>query len=133
MFRRVRPRDPMKMKQLQKGLQQLSEEGAVQLFQPLKNNDLVLGAVGQLQFDVVVYRLLDEYKVDCVYEGVSVQTARWVECRDNKMLEEFRRKGYDNLAIDGGGLLTYLAPTRVNLSLTQERWPDIDLRATREH
>jgi peptide chain release factor 3 len=133
MFRRVRPKDPMKMKQLQKGLQQLSEEGAVQLFQPLKNNDLVLGAVGQLQFDVVVYRLLDEYKVDCVYEGVSVQTARWVECKDNKMLEEFRRKGYENLAIDGGGLLTYLAPTRVNLSLTQERWPDIAFRATREH
>jgi peptide chain release factor 3 len=133
MFRRVRPKDPMKMKQLQKGLQQLSEEGAVQLFQPLKNNDLVLGAVGQLQFDVVVYRLLDEYKVDCVYEGVTVQTARWVECGDNKMLEEFRRKGYENLAIDGGGLLTYLAPTRVNLSLTQERWPDVAFRATREH
>ncbi|GGO78779.1 peptide chain release factor 3 [Marinobacterium nitratireducens] len=133
MFRRVRPKDPLKMKQLQKGLQQLSEEGAVQLFQPLKNNDLVLGAVGQLQFDVVVYRLKDEYKVDCVYEGVTVQTARWVECSDNKMLEDFRRKAYDNLAIDGGGLLTYLAPTRVNLSLTEERWPDVAFRATREH
>ncbi|NVK42234.1 MAG: peptide chain release factor 3 [Oceanospirillaceae bacterium] len=133
MFRRVRPKDPLKMKQLQKGLQQLSEEGAVQLFQPLKNNDLILGAVGQLQFDVVVYRLKDEYKVDCVYEGVTVQTARWVECKDNKMLEDFRRKAYDNLAIDGGGLLTYLAPTRVNLSLTEERWPDVAFRATREH
>jgi peptide chain release factor 3 len=129
----VRPTDPLKMKQLQKGLRQLSEEGAVQLFQPLKNNDLVLGAVGQLQFDVVVFRLKDEYKVECVYEPVGVQTARWVECSDDKMLEEFRRKGYDNLALDGSGLLTYLAPTRVNLALTEERWPQIQFRATREH
>ncbi|BBB28517.1 peptide chain release factor 3 [Neptunomonas japonica] len=133
MFQRVRPLDPLKAKQLQKGLQQLAEEGAVQLFQPLKNNDLVLGAVGQLQFEVVMFRLKDEYKVDCKYEPISVQTARWVECNDNKMLEDLRKKGYENLALDGGGLLTYLAPTRVNLSLTQERWPDVQFRATREH
>lgn len=132
-FRRVRPTDPLKMKQLQKGLQQLSEEGAVQLFQPLRNNDLVLGAVGQLQFDVVMFRLKDEYKVDCVYEAVTVQTARWVECDDQKKLDDFRRKNHDNLAIDGAGLLTYLAPTRVNLSLAQERSPDVMFRATREH
>ncbi|QEW07722.1 peptide chain release factor 3 [Nitrincola iocasae] len=133
MFRRVRPKDPLRMKQLQKGLQQLSEEGAVQLFMPLKNNDLILGAVGQLQFEVVVYRLRDEYKVECLYEPITVQTARWVECDDAKMLDEFRRKGHDNLALDGSGLLTYLAPTRVNLSLTEERWPDVRFRATREH
>ncbi|WP_210396689.1 peptide chain release factor 3 [Motiliproteus sediminis] len=133
MFRRVRPKDPLKMKQLQKGLQQLSEEGAVQLFQPLKNNDLILGAVGQLQFEVVVFRLKDEYKVECIYEPISVQTARWVECDDSKMLEEFRRKAHDNLSVDGGNLLTYLAPTRVNLSLAEERWPDVRFRATREH
>lgn len=70
----------------------MSEEGAVQLFQPLKNNDLVLGAVGQLQFEVVMFRLQDEYKVDCMYEPVSVQTARWVECDDNRMIEDFRKK-----------------------------------------
>ena len=133
LFKRVRPTDPLKMKQLQKGLQQLSEEGAVQLFMPLRNNDLILGAVGQLQFDVVMYRLKDEYKVDCVYEAISVATARWVECTDDKMLNDFRKKGYDNLAEDGAGLMTYLAPTRVNLNLTQERWPDIQFRATREH
>ncbi|MEY3038100.1 MAG: hypothetical protein RL143_667, partial [Pseudomonadota bacterium] len=74
LFRRVRPIDPLKMKQLQKGLQQLSEEGAVQLFMPLRNNDLILGAVGQLQFDVVMYRLKDEYKVDCLYEPITVAT-----------------------------------------------------------
>lgn len=132
-FRRVRPLDPLKMKQLQKGLQQLSEEGAVQLFQPLRNNDLVLGAVGQLQFDVVMFRLKDEYKVDCIFEAASIQTARWIECDDQKTLDEFRRKNYDNLGIDGAGLLTYLAPTRVNLSLAQERAPDVEFRATREH
>ena len=105
----------------------------MQLFQPLKNNDLILGAVGVLQFEVVMFRLQDEYKVECLYETISVQTARWVECSDAKMLEEFNRKGHENLAIDGGGLLTYLAPTRVNLSLTEERWPDVQFRATREH
>jgi peptide chain release factor 3 len=133
LFKRVRLKDPLKMKQLQKGLQQLSEEGATQLFMPLNNNDLILGAVGVLQFDVVQQRLKDEYKVDCIYEPVSVNTARWVYCEDAKMLEDFKRKGAENLAIDGGGHLTYIAPTRVNLSLTQERWPDIQFRATREH
>ncbi|QJD72215.1 peptide chain release factor 3 [Marinobacterium sp. LSUCC0821] len=133
LFRRVRPIDPLKMKQLQKGLQQLSEEGAVQLFMPLRNNDLILGAVGQLQFDVVMYRLKDEYKVDCLYEPITVATARWVECNDAKMLNDFRKKAHDNLAEDGAGLLTYLAPTRVNLNLTEERWPDVEFRATREH
>ncbi|NVK02744.1 MAG: peptide chain release factor 3, partial [Oceanospirillaceae bacterium] len=133
LFKRVRPTDPLKMKQLQKGLQQLSEEGAVQLFMPKRNNDLILGAVGQLQFDVVMYRLKDEYKVECIYEPISVATARWVECSDNKMLGDFEKKAYDNLALDGAGLLTYLAPTRVNLNLTEERWPDVRFRATREH
>jgi peptide chain release factor 3 len=121
------------MKQLQKGLEQLSEEGATQLFKPMRNNDLILGAVGTLQFDVVAYRLKDEYKVDCVFEPVNVVTARWVECADPKKLDEFEKKAHDNLAIDGAGNLTYLAPTRVNLELTRERWPEVSFRATREH
>jgi peptide chain release factor 3 len=133
LFRRARLRDPLKMKALQKGLQELSEEGATQLFRPLDNNDLILGAVGILQFDVVAHRLKDEYKVECMFEPVNVATARWVECEDEKMLDEFRRKASLNLAIDGGGDLAYLAPTRVNLDLTMERWPDIEFRATREH
>ena len=72
LFRRVRLKDPLKMKALSKGLQQLSEEGATQLFRPLDNNDLILGAIGVLQFDVVVHRLRGEYNVDCVYEAVQV-------------------------------------------------------------
>ncbi len=133
LFKRVRLKDPLKTKALQKGLQQLAEEGSTQLFMPLSNNDLIVGAVGNLQFEVVAYRLKDEYKVDCIYEPVNVYTAHWVECADEKMLDEFRNKQRDNLALDGGGHLSYLAPTRVNLSLTQERWPDIEFRSTREH
>lgn len=133
LFRRIRLRDPLKTKALQKGLQQLSEEGSTQVFFPLNNNDLVVGAVGILQFEVVAYRLKDEYKVEALYEPVNVATARWVDCDDAKKMEEFKRKCADNLSIDGGGHLTYLAPTRVNLSLTQERYPEVRFRATREH
>ncbi len=133
LFRRIRLADPLKMKQLQKGLQQLSEEGSTQVFFPVNNNDIVVGAVGVLQFEVVVYRLKDEYKVDAIYEPVSVATARWVACEDEKKLSEFKRKCSDNIAVDGGGHLTYLAPTRVNLSLSQERYPDVEFLATREH
>ncbi len=133
LFRRIRLKDPLKMKQLQKGLQQLSEEGSTQVFFPVNNNDIVVGAVGVLQFEVVTYRLKDEYKVEAIYEPVNVTTARWCDCNDSKKLEEFNRKCADNLALDGGGHLTYLAPSRVNLSLTQERHPDVVFRATREH
>ncbi len=133
LFRRVQLRDPLKSKQLIKGITQLSEEGATQVFMPLRNNDIVVGAVGVLQFDVVAYRLRDEYKVDCSYDTVGVSTARWVYCDDPKMLEDFRKKCYENLALDGGGYLTYLAPTRVNLELTMERWPKVRFCQTREH
>jgi peptide chain release factor 3 len=88
--------------------------------------------VGVLQFDVAAYRLKDEYGVDAVVEPISVQTARWVRCDDAKMLEQFKNRAYDNLATDGDGELVYLAPTRVNLSLTRERWPDIRFLQTRE-
>ncbi len=133
LFRRIRLQDPLKTKQLQKGLQQLSEEGSTQVFFPQRNNDIIVGAVGVLQFEVVAYRLKDEYKVDAIYEPINVNTARWVDCEDDKKFDEFKRKCADNLAIDGGGHLTYLAPTRVNLSLAQDRYEDVNFRATREH
>jgi peptide chain release factor 3 len=100
---------------------------------PLDNNDLIVGAVGALQFDVVAHRLKEEYKVDCLYEAVNVHTARWVYCDDARRFEEFKRKTSSNLALDGGGYLTYIAPTRVNLQMTQERWPEVTFSATREH
>lgn len=132
LFRRARLKDPLRMKALQKGLQELCEEGASQLFRPLNNNDLIVGAVGILQFDVVAHRLKNEYNVECAFENVNVATARWIECSDSKKLEEFKRKAGDNLALDGDGNLTYIAPTRINLDLTIERWPDIKFRSTRE-
>ncbi len=133
LFRRIRLKDPLKQKQLLKGLVQLSEEGAVQVFRPLTNNDLIVGAVGVLQFDVVVSRLKTEYNVEAVYENVNVATARWVESKDVKKFEEFKRKNEQNLALDGGDNLTYIAPTMVNLNLAQERYPDILFFKTREH
>ncbi len=133
LFRRIRLRDPLKQKQLLKGLVQLSEEGAVQVFRPLINNDLIVGAVGVLQFDVVVARLKSEYNVDALYESVNVSTARWVECDDAKKFDEFQRKNEMNLALDGGDNLTYIAPTMVNQNLTQERYPEVKFRKTREH
>ena len=111
LFRRVRVRDPMKSKQLEKGLEQLAEEGATQVFSPLSKSDMIVGAVGTLQFDLVAHRLRDEYRADCIYEPAPVFTARWVSCDDKKMLDEFRRKNEANLATDGGGYLTYLAPS----------------------
>jgi peptide chain release factor 3 len=133
LFRRIRLTDPMKSKQLQRGLQQLSEEGSTQVFSPLNSTDLIVGAVGPLQFEVVAYRLKDEYKVEARYEPVSVYTARWIACDDKRKLEDFRKKAAEHLSMDGGGHLTYLAPTRVNLSVMEERWPDIEFLATREH
>ena len=131
-FRRAVLKDPLKLKALQKGLAQLCEEGATQLFKPLRSNDLILGAVGPLQFDVVAHRLKDEYKVECQFEPINVVTARWIECDDDKMLGEFKKKAHDNLAVDHNESLVYIAPSRVNLSLTEERWPDIGFRETRE-
>jgi peptide chain release factor 3 len=132
LFRRVVLKDPLRAKALQKGLVQLTEEGATQLFRPLKNNDLILGAVGVLQFDVTAHRLKNEYNVECVYDAVNVSTVRWVSSDKPAKLEEFKKKAFDNLAEDGGGFLVYLATSRVNLQLTEERWPDIKFSATRE-
>lgn len=133
MFRRIRLKDPLKQKQLQKGLIQLSEEGAVQVFRPMRNNDLIVGAVGVLQFDVVVHRLRTEYKVEALYEAINVTSARWCDSDDERKLDEFSRKAHDHLALDGGDNLTYLAPTMVNLNLAIERYPDIKFFKTREH
>jgi peptide chain release factor 3 len=131
-FRRAVLKDPLRMKALAKGLDQLCEEGATQLFRPLRNAELILGAVGQLQFEVVAFRLADEYGVQCVFDTIGVHTARWVSAPDERALEEFRSRAYEHLALDHAGALVYLAPSRVNLQLTLERWPAIGFHATRE-
>jgi peptide chain release factor 3 len=131
-FRRAVLKDPLRMKALSKGLDQLCEEGATQLFRPLRNAELILGAVGQLQFEVVAFRLADEYGVQCVFDTVGVHTARWVSATNAARLEEFRTRAYEHLALDHAGALVYLAPSRVNLQLTLERWPEIGFHETRE-
>ncbi|WP_073474976.1 peptide chain release factor 3 [Desulfatibacillum alkenivorans] len=132
-FRRVMLKDPMKTKQLNKGLTQLAEEGAVQIFRPLTSADNILGAVGVLQFDVTMARLKAEYNVDCIYEPIDYNTARWVECPNNKMLEDFKKANQANLALDGEGQLAYLAPSQWRLGFVQENWPDVIFHKTREY
>ena len=133
LFRRVVLRDPLRMKALHKGLDQLSEEGATQVFRPLAGNDVILGAIGMLQFDVVAHRLKYEYGVESSYDAVDVATARWVACEDAADLDKFRAKTMDRLALDSGGNLAYLAPTMVNLNLATQRWPQVLFSATCEH
>jgi len=130
-FRRAQIRNPMKIKQLHKGLQQLAEEGATQLFKPLGSNELILGAVGTLQFDVVAHRLEHEYGVDCFFEPVNVATARWLRGSDAD-LQALLDKAGAHLAVDGAGDYVYLAPNRVNLQMAEERHPDIRFLETRE-
>lgn len=132
-FRSVRIRNPLKVKQLHKGLQQLGEEGAVQVFKPVLGSELILGAVGVLQFEVVASRLMNEYGVDAVFEGTSISSARWVSGEDKKMLSDFEKSLAHNVAYDAAGNLTYLATSPVNLRLTEERWPKLTFHATREH
>ena len=132
LFRRVILRDPLRLKALRKGLDQLGEEGATQVFRPLAANDLILGAVGVLQFDVVAWRLRNEYGVESGYEPAGIATARWVTGGDPRRLEDFRRANASRLALDSGGSLAYLAPSMVNLNLAVERWPGIEFHATRE-
>ncbi len=132
-FRSVRIRNPLKVKQLYKGLQQLGEEGAVQVFKPVSGGDLILGAVGILQFEVVASRLMNEYGVDAVFEGTHITGARWVTAEDKKMLSDFEKSLSHHVAYDAAGNLTYLATSSVNLRLTEERWPKLHFHATREH
>ncbi len=133
LFSRARLKDPMKAKQLQKGLRQLGEEGAVQVFEPLVDSNPLIGAVGQLQFEVVEHRLKAEYGVDAVFERAGIHTARWVTCQDQAHLSEFVKANQGRLAKDVDGNYAYLADTGVNLRLAQERWPKIQFHATREH
>ncbi len=133
MFSKARLRDPLKSKQLQKGLRELGEEGAIQVFAPLVDSSLLMGAVGQLQFEVVEHRLKAEYGVDAVFERSGIHTARWVTCDDAAHLAEFVKAQQMRLARDVDDNLVYLADNHVNLSLAMERWPKVKFHNTREH
>ncbi|MGD9947366.1 MAG: peptide chain release factor 3 [Desulfobulbus sp.] len=131
-FRRVVLRNPLKMKQLQKGLLQMAEEGAVQVFRPLVGNEYILGAVGVLQFEVTMTRLKDEYGVDATYEPLSYTLARWITSDNKQQMREFEKKYQFNLALDAEGHLSYLAEGSWRLAHTQELFPEIEFHKTRE-
>ncbi|HQR12137.1 MAG TPA: peptide chain release factor 3, partial [Casimicrobiaceae bacterium] len=133
MFRVARPRDPFKAKQLQKGLQQLGEEGAIQVFEAVSSKTLLLGAVGQLQFEVVAARLANEYKVDAIYEDAGIATARWLTYPDETTRRDFERDRAASLATDVDDNPVYLATNRFNLQAAMERWPKVGFHTTREH
>ncbi|MDD2388878.1 MAG: peptide chain release factor 3 [Desulfobacterales bacterium] len=132
-FRRVLLKNPLKGKQLNKGLVQMAEEGAVQMFRPVSDSSYILGAVGQLQFEVTMARLKAEYGVDAVYEVVDYATARWITCDDRKKLDEFKDQNQTNLALDAEGHLAFLATSEWRLSHAMELFPDIVFHKTREY
>jgi peptide chain release factor 3 len=132
LFVTARPEDPMKAKQLQKGLKELGEEGAVQVF----TNELgrrLLGAVGRLQFDIVAHRLKGEYNVEALYEPADIYTARWLSFPDEPTKQKFMQRESASVAADVDGNPVYLASSRYKLDITQERFPEVSFYATREH
>jgi len=132
LFRVARARDPFKAKQLGKGLQELGEEGAIQVFESGQGN-LLLGAVGQLQFEIVAHRLAAEYKVDALYDPAPVSTARWLTFPEENTRRNFEREQSASLATDVDGNPVFLATNKYNLQVTMERWPKVGFHATREH
>jgi len=132
-FRRVLLKDPLKMKQLQKGLLQLAEEGAIQVFRPLIGADYIMGAVGVLQFEVTMARLQNEYSVKAIYEPINFNAARWIRCENKTDLADFERKNQNSLARDSEGFLTYLAESEWMLNYFMEKWPNITFDKTREN
>ncbi|MDT9001666.1 peptide chain release factor 3 [Paucibacter sp. APW11] len=133
MFRSVEVADPLKTKQLKAGLQQLGEEGAIQVFRPIAGSVLLLGAVGQLQFEVVAHRLEHEYGVKARIMPSRFQVARWVTCEDPQELKRFidandHRMAYD--AVDAPTVLVEYAP---ELRAIESNWPKIKFHALREH
>jgi peptide chain release factor 3 len=133
LFRVARPRDPFRAKPLAKGLQELGEEGAIQVFASSHTNTLLLGAVGPLQFEIVAQRLASEYNVDAIYETANIATARWLTFPDDTTRRNFEREQAASLASDVDGNPVFLATNKYNLQVTMERWPRIGFHATREH
>jgi peptide chain release factor 3 len=133
LFRRAELANPIKAKQLRTGLQQLSEEGAIQIFNPHSGGFPILAAVGALQFDVAAHRLEHEYGVELRLMPVDYAIARWVSASDPLELKRFIDRFAHRIAHDAAGVPAYLASTTAELSVTEERWPGIEFHALREH
>jgi len=133
LFRIARPRDPFRSKPLSKGLRELGEEGAIQVFEAAHGGALLLGAVGPLQFEIVAHRLATECKVDAIYDTANIATARWLTFPDQTTRRNFEREQAAALATDVDDNPVFLATNKYNLQLTMERWPKVGFHATREH
>ncbi|MEX8496904.1 MAG: peptide chain release factor 3 [Leptothrix ochracea] len=132
-FRTVEIKDPLRSKQLRQGLQQLGEEGAIQVFNPVAGGSLMLGAIGQLQFEVVLHRLKGEYGVDARLDPCRFTIARWITCPDEAKLKRFIDSEPMRIAYDVVGAPAFLVQYSSDLRVTQERVPDIQFHSMREH
>ena len=131
-FKKVILKNPMKAKHLQKGLIQLAEEGVIQVFRPMISNQIVLGAVGVLQFEITMERLRTEYGVDAVTEPVEYHVARWITGSDPKKMTEFEKSNLSHMAIDAEGAKAYLTTSEWQLDFCKKQFPDIQFYKTRE-
>ena len=133
-FRYVNNADPMKSKQLFKGLDQLMDEGVAQLFTLDMNGRKIIGTVGALQYEVIQYRLEHEYGAKCSYENIHVHKACWVEAEDtkNEEFKEFKRVKQRYLAKDKQGQLVFLADSSFTIQMTQSKYPTVKLHFTSE-
>ncbi len=132
-FRYINNADPMKAKQLNKGIDQLMDEGVAQLFTLEMNGRKVIGTVGALQYEVIQYRLEHEYGAKCTYENFPVHKACWVDAQsDNEEFAEFKRVKQKFLAKDKRGHLVFLADSAFSLQMTQQKYPSVNLRFTSE-
>lgn len=133
LFQTVELANPMKSKQLQQGLMQLGEEGAIQVFRPTVGGAMLLGAIGQLQFEVVQHRLKAEYGVEARLGACRFHGARWVTCDDEAAMRKFTDEAASKLALDAAETLAYLMTSPYDLRLTQERHPKVVFHPLREH
>jgi len=131
-FRYVENADPMKSKQLAKGLEQLMDEGVAQLFTKESNGRKIIGTVGALQFDVIQYRLQHEYGASCRYEPTNLHKACWITSKDPAALKEFIARRAKDLARDTHGNLVYLAESAWSLKMAQDNHPDVEFHFTSE-
>ncbi len=132
-FRYINNNDPMKAKQLNKGIEQLMDEGVAQLFTLNLNGRKIIGTVGALQFEVIQYRLLHEYSAKCSFENLNVHKACWVEGDDKTdAFKDFSRIKQKFLAYDKSGQLVFLADSAFSLQMTQDKYPDLKFHSTSE-
>jgi peptide chain release factor 3 len=124
-LRRVKLGDPMKAKKLKEALQQMAEEGVVQVFRPLDGAPALVGVVGPLQLDVLKVRLAEEYGLDIGFEQPEFQLARWMAAEDRKTLDEFVSANYSSVAEDLDGDKVFMARNQFTLDYTRERAPGI--------